>query len=47
MAEPEQAPPGVDVRTPNMARMYDYALGGKHNFASDRATHAAIAPPAE
>jgi S-adenosyl methyltransferase len=36
MAEYEQAPPGVDVRTPNMARMYDYALGGKDNFASDR-----------
>jgi hypothetical protein len=28
MAEDEQAPPGIDVRRPNMARMYDYALGG-------------------
>jgi len=36
MAEDEQAPPHVDIRTPNMARMYDYALGGKDNFASDR-----------
>ena len=36
MAEEEQAPPGVDTRIPNMARMYDYALGGKDNFASDR-----------
>jgi SAM-dependent methyltransferase len=36
MAENEQAPPDVDIRTPNMARMYDYALGGKDNFASDR-----------
>jgi SAM-dependent methyltransferase len=37
MAEDEQAPPDVDIHTPNMARMYDYALGGKDNFASDRA----------
>ncbi|WP_300605602.1 SAM-dependent methyltransferase [Trebonia sp.] len=36
MAEDEKAPPDVDIRTPNMARMYDYALGGKDNFASDR-----------
>ena len=36
MAEDEQAPPDVDIRTPNMARMYDYALGGRDNFASDR-----------
>src|SRR5580700_2092173 len=37
MAEDDQAPPDVDISTPNMARMYDYALGGKDNFASDRA----------
>jgi len=36
MAEDEQAPPDVDIHRPNMARMYDYALGGKDNFASDR-----------
>ena len=36
MAEDEQAPPDIDIRRPNMARMYDYALGGKDNFASDR-----------
>jgi SAM-dependent methyltransferase len=36
MAEDEQAPPGIDIHRPNMARMYDYALGGKDNFASDR-----------
>jgi len=36
MAEDEQAPPDIDIRTPNMARMYDYALGGKDNFAADR-----------
>lgn len=33
----EQAPPGVDPQTPNAARMYDYYLGGKDNFAADRA----------
>jgi hypothetical protein len=26
-------PPGIDLSTPNMARAYDYALGGAHNFA--------------
>jgi hypothetical protein len=29
-------PAGVDPTTPNVARMYDYALGGKDNFAVDR-----------
>jgi O-methyltransferase involved in polyketide biosynthesis len=32
-----QPPPGVDPHTPNVARMYDYYLGGKDNFAADRA----------
>ncbi|GIH29726.1 hypothetical protein Aph01nite_80360 [Acrocarpospora phusangensis] len=32
-----QPPPGVDPNTPNVARIYDYHLGGKDNFASDRA----------
>jgi hypothetical protein len=36
VAERESAPPGIDARVPNMARMYDYALGGKDNFAADR-----------
>ena len=26
----------VDARVPNLARMYDYWLGGKDNFAADR-----------
>ena len=26
----------VDVSVPNMARMYDYAIGGKDNYAADR-----------
>ena len=29
--------PAIDVDTPNAARMYDYHLGGSHNFAADRA----------
>lgn len=32
----EQAPPGVDPRLPNAARMYDYFLDGKDNFQADR-----------
>jgi SAM-dependent methyltransferase len=30
------APQSLDVTTPNMARIYDYWLGGKDNFAADR-----------
>ncbi|WP_214102994.1 SAM-dependent methyltransferase [Acrocarpospora catenulata] len=30
-------PPGVDPNVPNVARIYDYHLGGKDNFAADRA----------
>ena len=26
----------LDLRTPNVARMFDYYLGGKDNFAADR-----------
>src|SRR5215468_9186272 len=33
---PDWAPEDVDMRTPSMARAYDYALGGGHNFAVDR-----------
>lgn len=29
--------PGLNVRVPNVARMYDFYLGGKDNFAVDRA----------
>src|SRR2546429_949285 len=28
--------PGVDVERANVARIYDYLLGGTHNFAVDR-----------
>jgi SAM-dependent methyltransferase len=31
-----QRPTGVDTKTPNAARVYDYFLGGKDNFAVDR-----------
>jgi SAM-dependent methyltransferase len=27
---------GLDIRVPNLARVYDYLLGGAHNFAADR-----------
>lgn len=36
MSEPGALPTGVDPSTPNVARMYDYALGGKDNLAVDR-----------
>ncbi len=28
--------PGIDTSIPNVARMYDYMLGGKDNFTADR-----------
>jgi S-adenosyl methyltransferase len=30
-------PPGVDPTVPSPARLYDYYLGGRHNFPADRA----------
>jgi S-adenosyl methyltransferase len=33
---PGWVPEGVDVTVPNAARVYDYALGGFHNFKVDR-----------
>ncbi|MER6951116.1 SAM-dependent methyltransferase [Nonomuraea sp. NPDC000554] len=32
----ESSPEGVDPSVPNVARMYDYYLGGRDNFAADR-----------
>jgi O-methyltransferase involved in polyketide biosynthesis len=32
----ENPPAGIDVTRPSVARVYDYWLGGKDNFASDR-----------
>jgi hypothetical protein len=37
MADAAQAPPGVDPARPSSARVYDYLLGGEHNFESDQA----------
>ena len=34
--EPGWVPPGVDVRRANVARVYDYLLGGRHNFLADQ-----------
>jgi SAM-dependent methyltransferase len=34
---PTWAPEGIDVNRPSAARVYDYILGGAHNFEVDRA----------
>jgi trans-aconitate methyltransferase len=36
MRDGEWAPPGVDTTRPSVARVYDFMLGGKDNFAIDR-----------
>jgi len=36
VALPEWVPEGIDVTVPSVARMYDYMLGGCHNFEVDR-----------
>jgi hypothetical protein len=36
MPESAPVPPGVDPTTPSPARIYDYVLGGTHNFPVDR-----------
>ena len=36
MTERGLAARGIDTTTPNVARIYDYLLGGKDNFAADR-----------
>jgi len=33
---PDWVPGNVDVRRPSVARVYDYYLGGSHNFEADR-----------
>ena len=33
---PVWAPDTIDIETPSTARMYDYFLGGSHNFPADR-----------
>jgi SAM-dependent methyltransferase len=34
--EPGPVPPGVDTKRANTARVYDYWLGGSHNFQADQ-----------
>lgn len=34
--EPDWVPPGIDMSVPSAARVYDYLLGGGHNFEADR-----------
>jgi hypothetical protein len=34
--EPGWIPPGIDTTKANVARVYDYWLGGDHNFQADR-----------
>ena len=36
VTRPDWAPSGVDIAKPSVARVYDYYLGGSHNFAADR-----------
>lgn len=33
----EETPPGIDVTKPNVARVYNYLIGGKDHYAADRA----------
>jgi SAM-dependent methyltransferase len=41
--EPSWIPPGVDTKRANTARVYDYLLGGSHNFLADQDAGRAIA----
>ncbi len=36
MERPAWAPPGIDLSMPSVSRIYDYYLGGSHNFEVDR-----------
>jgi hypothetical protein len=39
---PSWAPTGVDINQPSVARVYDFFLGGSHNFEADRAFAAEV-----
>jgi hypothetical protein len=41
--EADWAPPGVDTGRANVARVYDYWLGGTHNFLADQDVGRAVA----
>jgi SAM-dependent methyltransferase len=36
MTRPDWAPEDIDITVPSAARMYDYYMGGAHNFTADR-----------
>ncbi|MEG3627953.1 SAM-dependent methyltransferase [Streptomyces poriticola] len=36
MERPAWAPRGIDMTVPSVSRMYDFYLGGSHNFEADR-----------
>lgn len=36
MERPAWAPQGIDISVPSVSRIYDYYLGGSHNFEVDR-----------
>ncbi|MDP9865962.1 MULTISPECIES: SAM-dependent methyltransferase [Streptosporangium] len=36
MRDDHSVPAGIDTTTPHAARVYDYVLGGKNNYATDR-----------
>ncbi|GAA4608362.1 hypothetical protein BJY16_006802 [Actinoplanes octamycinicus] len=36
MTRPSWAPPEIDIDRPSIARVYDYWIGGSHNFPVDR-----------
>lgn len=40
--EPDWVPPGVDTKRANVARVYDYLVGGTHNFLADQDVGRAI-----
>src|ERR1700729_4139408 len=42
MAESPQESPALDPAVPHVARMYDFMLGGKENYARDRAAVAKL-----
>lgn len=42
MDRPDWAPEGIDIAQPSAARIYDYWLGGSHNFAVDREVARAV-----
>jgi hypothetical protein len=41
--ELDWVPPGVDTKRANIARVYDYLLGGSHNFLADQDVGRALA----